>query len=396
MSVASQLAKIAAVSDQKTRVTQYKEFLVKLFESKNLADFKAFIDHMVADDEDKAVPLVVSRQILQAYSQMLKDLPDELHKQVALYSLEKMQPRVAFEEQVSNIREKLAKVYESEESWTEAAECLRKIPLDSGNRVLDDEYKVNIYVWIAQLYLEDEEAVQADVYLNRAAVLIHGCKDPMLQLRYKVCFARILDSKRKFLEAAGRYYELSQIVGEQERMDALKFAVTCAILAQAGPQRSRMLATLYKDERSSKLDIFPTLEKMFLERVLRKAEVQKFAEGLKEHQMAKLGDGSTVLERAVIEHNLLSASRIYNNITFDELGALLEIPPARAEEIAARMMVENRLNGSIDQIATLIKFETEGGSLNLWDKHIEAACHTVNNVMEQLGNRYPAMVQDIK
>ena len=88
--------------------------------------------------------------------------------------------------------------------------------------------------------------------------------------------------------------------------DALRYAVTCAILAQAGPHRSRMLATLYKDERCQKLDIYATLEKMYptiyppkrssrltirtryLERVLRKAEVQKFAEGLKEHQMAKL------------------------------------------------------------------------------------------------------------
>jgi len=282
------------------------------------------------------------------------------------------------------------------ESWADAAKCLREIPLETGNRVLDEEYKVNIYVKIAQLYLEDDEAVQADVFINRAAVLVHGCKDPLLQLRYKVCFARILDYKRKFLEASGKYYELSQIVGEQERMDALRFAVTCAILAQAGPHRSRMLATLYKDERCQKLDIYPTLEKMYLERVLRKAEVQKFAEGLKEHQMAKLSDGSTVLDRAVIEHNLLSASRIYNNITFDELGALLEIPPARAEEIAARMMVENRLHGSIDQIATLIKFETEGGPLNLWDNHIEAACHTVNNVLERLGAKYPEFVKDVK
>jgi hypothetical protein len=35
------------------------------------------------------------------------------------------------------------------------------------------------------------------------------------------------------------------------------------------------------------------------------------------------------LDRAVIEHNLLSASKLYNNITFEELGALLEIPAAK-------------------------------------------------------------------
>lgn len=39
--------------------------------------------------------------------------------------------------------------------------------------------------------------------------------------------------------------------------------------------------------------------------------------------------GSSILDRAVIEHNLLSASKLYNNITFEELGALLEIPPAK-------------------------------------------------------------------
>ena len=39
--------------------------------------------------------------------------------------------------------------------------------------------------------------------------------------------------------------------------------------------------------------------------------------------------GSTILDRAVIEHNLLSASKLYNNISFEELGSLLEIPPAK-------------------------------------------------------------------
>ena len=38
------------------------------------------------------------------------------------------------------------------------------------------------------------------------------------------------------------------------------------------------------------------------------------------------GTGSSILDRAVIEHNILSASKLYNNITFDELGTLLGIP----------------------------------------------------------------------
>lgn len=388
---AAKLDAIAAVGDQRTKIQQYKDLLGQIISQNRPEDFNAFVDHMVSED----TPLVISRQVLQTFAQALKDLPTpDLHKTVATYALSKLQPRVvAFEEQVSIIREHLADVYQEEENWAEAATCLRAIPLDSSNRVLDPEYKLNIYLRIAQLYLEDDEAVQAEAFLNRASVFSPDCKDPILQMRYKVCFARIMDYKRRFIEASTRYYELSQIVSERERLDALKCAVVCAILANAGPQRSRMLATLYKDERCSKLDVYDILEKMYLERVLRKPEVQKFSADLKPHQLAILADGSTVLDRAVIEHNLLSASKIYNNITFAELGSLLEITPEKAEQVAARMMVENRLKGTIDQIDKLIQFETEGGSLYLWDRHIEAACHAVNSIIENLATKYPQFIQ---
>ena len=61
-------------------------------------------------------------------------------------------------------------------------------------------------------------------------------------------FEIIFIYKRKFIEAASRYNELSYktIIHEDERMTALKNAMICTILASAGQQRSRMLATLYK------------------------------------------------------------------------------------------------------------------------------------------------------
>lgn len=63
-------------------------------------------------------------------------------------------------------------------------------------------------------------------------------------------------------------------VSEQELVLALEAAVTCCILAAAGPQRSRVLANLYKDERTRTLPVFPFLEKVYLERILQRAEVQ--------------------------------------------------------------------------------------------------------------------------
>ena len=64
-----------------------------------------------------------------------------------------------------------------------------------------------------------------------------------------------------------------------------------------------------------------------------------------------------MLDRAVLEHNLLAASKIYNNITFRGLGALLDLTPGAAETMARRMIEQERLKGWIDQVDRLIWFE---------------------------------------
>lgn len=65
------------------------------------------------------------------------------------------------------------------------------------------------------------------------------------------------------------------------------------------------------------------------ERVVSRAAVQKFSESLKDHQKAVLPGGGTVLDEALVAHNLFCASRLYTTISFQELGSLLEISPER-------------------------------------------------------------------
>lgn len=244
--------------------------------------------------------------------------------------------------------------------------------------------------------------MQAEAYINRASLLQAETKSEALQVLYKVCYARVLDFRRKFIEAAQRYNELSYrtIVDEDERVTALRNALICTVLASAGQQRSRMLATLFKDERCQHLPAYGILEKMYLDRIIRRSElqvrdfnrihtflfshspqsdhgttvsltnlvliialglclVQEFEALLQQHQKATTVDGSTILDRAVFEHNLLSASKLYNNITFVELGALLEIRADKAERIASQMISEERLNGYIDQIDGIVHFESK-------------------------------------
>ena len=252
------------------------------------------------------------------------------------------------------------------------------IPLETGQKQYTVDYKLETYLKIARLYLEDDDPFQAEAFINRASLLQAESKNEQLQIYYKVCYARVLDYRRKFIEAAQRYNELSyrNIVHEDERMTALRNALVCTVLASAGQQRSRMLATLFKDERCQQLPAVSILEKMYLDRIIRRSELQEFESLLQPHQKASTGDGSTILDRAVIEHNLLSASKLYNNITFEELGALLEIPPTKAEKIASQMITEGRMNGYIDQIDSIVHFETRE-TLPQWDKQIQSLCYQV-------------------
>merc|ERR1712096_491915 len=99
---------------------------------------------------------------------------------------------------------------------------------------------------------------------------------------------------------------------------------------------------------------------------------------LQAHQKAVTADGSTILEHAVIEHNLLAASKLYNNITFEGLGALLEIAPNKAE----------RMHGHIDQIDSVVHFETRQ-MLDTWDKQIQSLCFQVNSVIDKITTKEP-------
>jgi COP9 signalosome complex subunit 4 len=358
-------ASASAITDQRQKIEQYKLILSTVIASNDVIQAKKFIDHILSDD----VPLVVSRQLLQTFAQELGRLEPESQKEIGHYILNQIQPRVvSFEEQVLIIREKLADLYEAEEQWSKAAQILSGIDLDSAMRVIDDSFRLSKCVKIASLYLEDDDAINAEAFINKASFLVSNSQNEVLNWTYKVCYARILDLKRKFLEAALRYYDISQIqkrqigdevINEEALEQSLSAAVTCTILAAAGPQRSRVLATLYKDERCSKLKIYPILQKVYLERILRKPEIDAFAEELKAHQKALLPDNFTVLDRAMIEHNLSSASKLYTNISFDELGTLLGIAPHKAEKIASRMIFEDRMRGSIDQVEAVIHFEDD-------------------------------------
>jgi len=380
----------AASSSHKDLANRYQVILNRCFKldgQEKINGLKAFMDAMMNEN----VSQMVSRQLLTDFCTSLPEIGNDACKEVSMFALERIQPRViSFEEQVVQIRQHLATIFEGEENWREAASMLEGIPIDIGHKQYSTDYKLKTFVTIARLYLEDEDPVQAEAYVKRASQLHKETRNKELQLHFKACQARLWDYRRKFIEAAQCYNELSYktAILETERTKALEKALHCAILAPAGQQRSRMLATLFKDERCQLLPAYGILEKMYLDRIIKSDEVAEFSKQLMPHQKAITADGSNILNRAVTEHNLLSASKLYNNIKFSELGALLEIPVEMAEKIASHMICEGRMKGYIDQIDGIVYFETRD-SLPAWDNQIQSVCVEVNSLVDKISAAHP-------
>nr|VWO97753.1 N/A [Ganoderma boninense] len=388
----SRLAHLAPLN-QKDKAAGYQALLTDLLTREDQTGLDSDIHLLVENVNQDSVGLVIGRLVL---TELVKALSEgkvkdtELRKTIVKDVLELIQPRiVTYEEQVNILRFQLADIYEEEEQWSEAARVLMGISLDSGQRALPDAEKLKVYVRIVRLLLEDEDSVQAERFYNRAALIAHTSTDKETLLSFKLCQARISDYSRKFLEAASRYHELSWVteIDEEERKHMLSAAMTCAILAPAGPNRSRVLASLCRDERTQELPSFRIMEKMFRDRILRSDEIKEFEGTLKTHQLARIEISSndrlasivaaddddandvtistrkgpsTVLDRAVMEHNLLASSKVYNNITFRGLGTLLDVTPGAAETMARKMIEQGRLKGTIDQVEKLISFDVGG------------------------------------
>ncbi|KAF4988818.1 hypothetical protein FDECE_14910 [Fusarium decemcellulare] len=409
--VAETLSQAEAASGEKGPLYEQLLAQIKTLSSPDTAidDLNAIVDSFFG----QALGVVATRSVLSAFISTLRELKNEdMWIEVGTRTLNTIaaQPSSSsFVDAGATIRELIGTAHENNEDFLEAAKALADIPLDSSQRKITDEEKARTWIRIVRNYLEVDDSTAAEMYINKLKNIMHTVSDQDLNLHFKLSQARIQDAKRDFLSASQRYHEISfsPAIAEEERLHTLSMAIKCAVLAPAGPMRSRTLGRLYKDERSAQLDEFGILEKMFLDRLLSPEEVDKFAEGLQPHQLATTSDGSTVLAKAVVEHNLLGASRLYSNIRFEALGSLLGLDANKAEETTARMIEQGRLVGRMDQLDGIVWFEggeasgekgsgraeiIVGKEMRRWDANVENLAEEVENITNALQKEFPEFV----
>jgi COP9 signalosome complex subunit 4 len=282
------------------------------------------------------------------------------------------------------------------EEYSDAARVLSGMRMeDSGVYQMSAADKTDVHVKIAECFLAQDEIAESDAAVNKAGVTVEQIKNKeqhtALILRYKSTYARVLDANRKFLSAASRYHELSQsatdLIDVDDLLVMLGRAATCAILAPSGPQRHRVLGHIANDPRLPALDSlsdFAThgsvLKKMYTYQVLRPTELTQFEASLFPHQKAVMGDGLTIMERGVVEHNMMAIANLYESIYISELAFLLGVSDSKAESIAASMIMDGSLLGSIDQVKGLLEFEINETPSELYDHMVTSFCMELNQV----------------
>eukprot|EP00008_Paramoeba_atlantica_P014314 CAMPEP_0201491786 /NCGR_PEP_ID=MMETSP0151_2-20130828/31212_1 /ASSEMBLY_ACC=CAM_ASM_000257 /TAXON_ID=200890 /ORGANISM="Paramoeba atlantica, Strain 621/1 / CCAP 1560/9" /LENGTH=431 /DNA_ID=CAMNT_0047878305 /DNA_START=135 /DNA_END=1430 /DNA_ORIENTATION=- len=293
-------------------------------------------------------------------------------------------------EEMHDLRRVVAKELENRQSWSQAASTLEGIDIKGR---IKEELSVEVchhFAVISNFYLKAGMVQEAEQAINQCSQYLPK-PNPVF---YTDTWAKIHGHKHDFIKAAICNIHLMQSADQGNKgvsntaLGYLEEAAICALLAPAGSHRLRILGTICKDERSDRLPFNSLLKKTYSERIITSKEKQDFRNHLRPHQQAG-SDGVDVLDKACIEHNILSAGNIYNNISFSELGLLLGLDKHTAEQIAARMIMEDRLTGFLDQIEGLLYFR-EADQMSNWSANIALSCARVVQVMDLIAKQQPS------
>ena len=291
--------------------------------------------------------------------------------------------------------------------YTTAARILGSMRMEADDisnvYYMDPAARTNVYVQMAECFLAEDENAEADASVSKAGGVVEQIQNKAahqaLILRYKSTYARVLDANRKFLSAAQRYHELSQsstdLIVAEDLLSMLGRAATCAILAPAGPQRARVLQFIAQDKRLPQLESMtefashPTLlRKMQYGQIIAKDELTQFEASLADHQKAVMGDGLTIMERGVVEHNMIAVAQLYDSMYLTELAHVLGVSVDKAEKICITMIMDGSLQGStMDQVDGLIEFSSPsagGDDSEANDAALSSFCHQLNQVTEKV------------
>ena len=411
----------------------------------NLSSVRAIVESV-----SNAAP-AVSKPVLKSLCLSLSELPktqasNDFIEAAASSAVDVLRPRVAAGVDADadyQLRFLLYLVHYATGDFYRAATILSQAKIDEGCPT--DEARAEACIKLSQTFLKASDDVNADKWLKIAKDWISKDGSNIgwsVSVQFNACWAQVLDARKRFMEAAQRYLQLSLLhrdkVDEDELLFMLEKAAKCVVLAPAGPQRKRVMGTIVNDERISLINprVSSMLDRMYNDCFVSPKDAQDLEAMLEDHQRAIMSDGSTIFQRAVREHNINASQRVYSSISFASLSRRLNMDPESVEKLAATMISEKRLAASIDQVDGMLVFEkrseSEMGSgsntssssssstsfssssssaavnnigkvikegdvskLISYDAKVREVCKGINSTFEDINKSYPALVKKV-
>ena len=399
----------------------------------NLANVRAIVESI-----SSAAP-AVSKPLLKSLYASLSELPktqasNDFIESAATSAVEILRPRVAAGVDADadyQLRFLLYLVHYATGDFYRAATMLSQARIDEGCQT--DEARAEVCIKLSQTFLKASDDVNADKWLKFAKDWISKEGSNIgwsVSVQYNACWAQELDARKRFMEAAQRYLQLSLLhrdkVDEDELLFMLEKAAKCVVLAPAGPQRKRVMGTIVNDERISLINprVSSMLDRMYNDCFVSPKDASDMEAMLEDHQRAIMSDGNTIFQRAVREHNINASQRVYSSVSFASLARRLNMDPENVEKLASIMISEKRLAASIDQVDGVLifekRFESEMGSgsntssssssysvntvgkstkegdvskLLSYDAKVRDVCKGINFTFEEINKAYPALVK---
>jgi COP9 signalosome complex subunit 4 len=182
MSFQSKLSEFDQISKTEDKVNAYNGAVDQIIENKDTDKVVQLLEHILQD----SFPTVICRDIINYFAKSFSKLPNDAVLDIGNTALEMIASKIGLlEEEDALIRKEVASVYEAKKMHSDSAKCLQKIRLENSTRNVSLLEKATTYVTIAENWFYEDDAVNAELFLNKATHVILDVPDEEINMRYR-------------------------------------------------------------------------------------------------------------------------------------------------------------------------------------------------------------------
>ena len=276
-------------------------------------------------------------------------------------------------------------IYVARGDYRSAANSLSKVGLQKDDCPVPLESRFKYLLNLITAFLELKESISCEPLLRKTHEIASQVKDIDLQIQYNYCCGQYFDFGRKFLQSAYRYYEACNkhsegSTSQEALVEILSKAIDATILSPTGSKKAFLIANLIKDERAKQFKNYQLLQKMARDVTISNEEMGEFAQGLKNYQNIREGDGFTTLEKVIFEHNILVFSKVYKDIRIESLAKKIGVSGGDLESILQNMKNEEKIDIEIDHKTSSITFKRREGKHGVVRDSLAVFYHLLDTV----------------